>query len=1403
VTIPSGSPGRPPKFDLCPHCFKLHAAGELDLRALSARTAAAKRVGETPAPLLDGVREPDTELLQSERGRLVKKAVDAWTGQLIDLGGRNNLLFYRDLRAGTLDLSDAATRAVDDLLLSKSVALSRLIPQEDEHSAALKRVRTVHNKGLAHYEERGLETTFLACGLATWTNPKAGATPSAPILLRALSIVPSGAAQDDFHLALTGEMEVNPTLVHYLKTEFGIECNLDALLERMDGVIDTREELDEAFEWLKEEAGKVSGFDVAPRLVAGNFSYAKLPMVKDLEGSLEELIKHDLVAAIAGDEDAREHLRELHARAEASPDDPNRIPLGDEFLILDADASQNYAINSVLGGANLIVRGPPGTGKSQTIANLIATLTARGKKVLFVAEKRAAIDAVLHRLHDRGLSDLVLDLHGSTTKRKEIAEHLERSLQASATTPRQSKARQLSRLEARRAELNSYVEALHQVREPWGMSVFDAQVEVLGVDAVAQTEHRWRDDELAKLDAETFESATQALRDYVGLGGLTVDTSGSPWANSAITTTDEARRALGLARRLRDRTLPHTSGMLKRAAEETGLKPKQAIEGWSPVIELWREVAQTLASVSHDLYEEPLEDILEALAPATRSGLGRVAAAVFSGEFRRARSRVRSLATVEKPSDGALHDCVSAALAQERRWREYAGNGSVPEVPAGLDALAGAYEQLLLELKELGAFLGDDTRLIKSDEVELGRLLTGLVNDQATLTKLPRLHELRTQLLQTKLDDLLEDFRLRQLSADLCLESFRYAWLQSILEEMRFDDSNLGTFDSEHHTETVRDFGAGDSAHIESTVDRIRRAYAERVVEARNDQRQEEEIVRNQAKRKRGHLPIRSLFQAAPHVLLALKPCWAMSPLMVSQVLPSTERFFDTVIFDEASQVTPADAMPAILRAERVVVAGDERQLPPTSFFMAVAPDEEDQEHAEELMLSATSGFESILDVLGAVGLPFRMLTWHYRSQDERLIAFSNGHFYDRALTTFPGARGDRCVTHVLVPFRPGQPGQEDSVSAEVEKVVELILDHARDRPDESLGVIAMGIKHANRIEERLREVLQDHPELDEFFDEGREERFFVKNLERVQGDERDAIVLSVGYGKTAEGRLLYRFGPLLYEGGERRLNVAVTRAKRRMTLVSSFDASDMDPDRSSRPGVQALRHYLQYAASEGANLGEAAIEKPALNPFEIDVKNALTKAGIPVVPQWGCSGYWIDFVAKHPTKPGRLVLAIECDGASYHALPTARDRDRLRQEQLERLGWRFHRIWSTEWFNDRERAVARVVEAYREAVRAVDSNGDSMGFTEKTVPRPSAASASPPVAERPSRQGSRPGVPRFRPIDEYAHKQIVAIVRWIKSDTLLRTDAELLTEVMSELGFTKRGSKIVSRIQAAIQAVK
>jgi very-short-patch-repair endonuclease len=1341
---------------------------------------------------------------------LVGGAVRTWTGELVDLGGRNTLLYYRDLRQGTLDIgpgSAASVLAVDALLSSRPVRLSVLFG-DAAVGAAARRARTVRAKAAENFEERGLQTLFLAWGMATWSNLRGTAVPAAPVLLRQAALTARGGAGEDFDVGLPGEWEINPTLLHLLRTEHQVEADAAGLLELLD---QDGEPPDPGplFERLAKVASAVAGFAVAARVVVGNFSYAKLPMVLDLQTATDTLAASELICAIAGDEDARAAVRARHPNV--SPSQPDTVPPADEFLVLDADASQSYAINCAVGGADLVIDGPPGTGKSQTIANLVAALSARGQRILFVAEKRAAIDAVLDRLDRAGLADLVLDLHEGAGSKRKLAADLARTLAIAASIPKPDMTAGQEALVRHRRALAGRAEALHAPREPWGISVYDAHSGLSGIPATATSAQRLPAEALTRLDGRTFRQARADLESFIGLGGLAISAATSPWAGAfaagTITTADAARAALDTARTLAGHTLPATTARLLQVLIDCGLSEPRTVQMWMDALGLLDGVAASLAVFDPAVFEAPVEELAAALAPASTGGFGRLRARISDGGYRRARKTALSLWRAGKPKPAALHAAVAAAAGQAAAWRKAAVDGGLPHLPPDLTGTEGAFGQLCAEMRALAGWAGTAS-LDQLSIPELDARLQALLADTQTLYKLPELARLRTALGGAGLGPLIEEITHRHLSTDLALASAEHVWLSSVLDTVSVADPRVGAFDGQAHLRTVAQFGVADRAHIDTTAVRVRRAVAENATRTRDAHPEESEVIEHQARLKRGHLPVRQLFQAAPHVLGALRPCWAMSPLLVSQLLPA-ERCFDVVIFDEASQVTPADAVGALMRADRAVVAGDPRQLPPTSFFMTSGGGEDDEEAEAEALGAAagTRNMESVLDVMGALLPPpigTRTLSWHYRSQDERLIAFSNAQpsLYDGALTTFPGVAGSDCLCHVLVPFRPGRVGQEHSVTDEVKQVVELVGDHARTRPEASLGVIAMGIKHANRIQEALRQARLADEDLDALLDgtvsaQSRREPFFVKNLERVQGDERDAIILTIGYGKSADGRMLYRFGPVNNDGGERRLNVAITRARARMTVVSSFSAADLDPARLRSEGARMLGGYLAYAESGGSDLGHVARDKPDLNPFERDVETRLRAAGIPLIAQYGCSGYWIDYAAQHPARPGQMVLAIECDGATYHSSATARDRDRLRQEHLERLGWTFHRIWSQDWFFHPEAETDRALAAYQAAVAAADHRQSRPAPA--SLPADQAAADGPDQAATARRSGPCP-VPADRgSIDDYSPGELAAVVRWIESDTLLRTEGELLTETMRTLGFARRGSKITAALTAAI----
>jgi very-short-patch-repair endonuclease len=535
-------------------------------------------------------------------------------------------------------------------------------------------------------------------------------------------------------------------------------------------------------------------------------------------------------------------------------------------------------------------------------------------------------------------------------------------------------------------------------------------------------------------------------------------------------------------------------------------------------------------------------------------------------------------------------------------------------------------------------------------------------------------------------------------AADL-VDVFRRGVYQEWINNLYNEDPKLGKFRWENHEQLIADFKKLDQDLIKLSSSMVieeanSRKPQDILIQAADS---EAAILQKEAAKKRQLMPIRVLFQKIPNLLVKLKPCLLMSPISVSQFLPPESKF-DLVLFDEASQIVPEDAIGSIYRGKTVVVAGDNKQLPPTSFFQKSLFDNVDW---DELSDEDVEIFDSILDECLGIGLPVKTLRWHYRSKHEDLIAFSNHRFYEDTLVTFPSAQAQNDTLGVkLVYVQNGiydRGGQRNNIK-EAEKVADLVFEHFRLYPKKTLGVVTFSVAQMETVEDAIDRQLKEQPDFEQFFKEDRLEGFFVKNLENVQGDERDVIFFSVGYGYALQKQMAMNFGPLNKPGGERRLNVAVTRAREKVVLVTSIKATDIDPEIKA-VGVQTLRYYLDYAEHGPEALESVkAMEGEFESALDEDVAAEIKKMGYEVVPQVGCSGYRIDIGVVDPVNPGNFLLGVECDGASYKSSNSARDRDRLREQVLRQLGWRIHRVWSPAWVARRDSEIRRLKEDLEQA---------------------------------------------------------------------------------------------------------
>jgi hypothetical protein len=1335
--------------------------------------------------------------LRPSRADRVAGVAEEWADQLAAVGGRSTLLHFRDLKVGTLDLAAADAEARKRLVDGEPTPVSRLFPHEPLRSSATRSARAIRAKADELLEERGLHCCRLAVGIATWSDPFAARRPTVPVLLRPARVEQVGGG-GDLLVTVSPEPQVNPLLLRAMAEQLGLRIEPDDLLDPAGELRYTA-----VVEKLREFAPPhvVDGFSVAHRAVLGTFCNAAVALTDDLRTAGGQLVAHDVVAAVAGDPLALAALRD---RARRDADELARAgPAGaQERLVLDADAGQEAAVRAASVGDTVLLASP-GTGTTQTVVNLAATIVGQGRSVLVVAAQREDALGVTRRLTLTGIGAAVLDARDGRP-RGELAADLAETLRLTDAA-HDGGVEDLESLghdvAARRDALASHRDTMHRPREPWGISAYAAQAVVAGTAREARSDVRLDRDVVAHLHGESRSAARAALREYADLGGLALGPQESPWHGSDPADAADARAAGDRVVRLRDRELERLRDAATRAAVEVGLPgPASPAEAFDSV-RLVERAGDLLGTFRTAVWDAPLAQLVEATADRQwrREHHGTL------GWSARRRLRRDAAELLHDPSPqpvrADLHARLLEAYGIGAEWAHRARDGRQPRVGAFHDDALAATASVAADLEALASTNPRAGGIAELSWTAARQRLAELADDEGTLLKLPRLRELEAALGAAGLSPLVEELRARHSDAPTAVATLDHVWHVSLLDAWRVEDDAYGSVDPQELDAQAAAYRDADSRLLDVAAAAVRRTHAAGVRAAREEHPGQAALLSAQLTVPAQPRGIADLVRAAPDVALALKPCWVVSPYSVADVLPA-RRLFDVVVVLGAGTLTPAESVPALLRGTRVVLAGGAHQWVPAPFTVAV----EDGSGGDHDDAPAPRPRASLLEVLGPY-LPVREITWHHAARHEGLVGFANRRVHAARLVTTPSAcpAGEsETVRHVLVRTAPDGGDPVESAGAEVRQVVDLVVEHARSRPYESLAVVTLGALHARRVEDAVRAALAREPELDGFFAEDREERFLVTDLAHAPTSTRDALVLTLGYGRSVDGRVLYRFGALAHPGGETRLAGVLARTRSRFTLVSSFGAEDLNERRLTTEGPRVLRDLLAYVGS-GAAAGAGAGSDVA-DPLEDAVRTRLQDAGVPLVAHLGSSARRVGLALCHPRRTGRLVLAVDTDGPAWAAAGSVRESDRIVPEELERRGWRTHRVWSAAWAADPDRETRRLLDAYRRAVEEADTydaavtaaaNDAVVGPPDEVVEAARSAGVSRPAGPRDARPPVRPG----RPAGGYSLVELVALARWVESDARLRTEREAAAEVAAELGLDASSPRVDQLLRHAIRA--
>lgn len=1179
-----------------------------------------------------------------------------WRRELAELGGRNPLLHFEDHPATRIELSTTHPGGLPQFITGHKILLSALIRDDLALRHARAAAGHVTDKAIEMRTVRGLETVNLAVGIAKWSFE--GSDFCAPVLLRPLAIRRYGR---DFELKLKQFPVVNSELIRVLREQFGITLDARSLIElsQAEGVFKPQPVIDR----LRQMVAGVPGFLVEPRLVVSSFHNVSQLMANDAKH-----LDTPILEAVCGSEPAREQLVASYRPVDPAPADA-RAPETDRNLY-DADAEQDDVLAQIDAGHSLAVRTLPGTGGTQTVVNAIGNLVRAGKSVLVVSPRRATLDGITHRLTRAGLSGLAVS-----------PRRLRRTLVESISRNENAAPEQLQEVDAAlvrlRGVLLEYREALLRADERYGVSPIEALRRLTALaqsDPAPATTVRLGDQALGRLALDRT-SVAEDLTEVARLGQFQYGPEESPWYGVDFATTEEARKAYALSVDLAESQLPRLISMANELIGQTPMRPYESLAELGVYLRLLMGIRDTLDRFTPEVYDRSLTEVIAAHAPRGSDDMS-------PANKRRLRKLAREYL---RPGVHASDMYSRLVQVQQQRvlWQRYSSvAGARPEVPLGIADVVTAFQSAYQGLDQLDRALGVTVDADRMKNLSLGALagrISDLARESEALQNIQERTAIVERLRAAGLEPLLDDLSARHVPAADVAAELELAWWQSALERMLQTNQALLSANTGVLEQLEADFRLVDDAHAGANGASLAASLADTWRVAVLDNKKEALAMRGVLRG--GYASAAALAQNAPNLLGALAPVWAMSPYEVAQ-LPDTMRF-DAALLVDAGATTLVENLGAIRRAPQVVAFGDTVTQSPSRFEIAVEAPREGEPATDDVeRLHANSAFARLAEVL-----PTLTLTRSYRAGGEDLTELVNQRFYEGEIQSLPWAGsflGHSSLSFEFVPGGQGLPdrqtGAVESTDAEVERVVQLVLEHASERPGESLMVITASQRHAVRVYQSVLQAFSKFPQYREFLLGERAEPFAVLTLEQATAQSRDRVIFSIGYGRTPHGRVLSNFGALGRPGGERLLAVALTRARRTMTIVSCFKPEDLDSARIKH-GVVELADML---ASEHPETRAPALPAER-DPVVGDLAERLEALGFTVE---------LDYRGAIPLAAslGDRAIAVDIDLGEGDSL---RDALRLRPAVLRRLGWHFYRVHSFDLFADPDevaRRIARIV---------------------------------------------------------------------------------------------------------------